>query len=198
MSGDLPNRLVYRGGEVTNLSLWGCAIETPRCLIPGEYVRLHMLLPDQNLRIDVGKVRWVEPYRFGVEFLNVPNDQHLRITRTVKTCFMNDSEVRRSPMPDVLLPQARHASAPVLSVIGVPGRRQQQCPCYLSRFPPRHLRCHRLAPAKSAKAISDGRVPLCDFLSTVHPRRPFQRVRRSHLHNRAVCPRDPLTFSSCR
>jgi len=87
-------------GQITNLSLWGCAIETPRCLIPGEYVRLHMLLPDQNLRIDVGKVRWVEPYRFGVEFLNVPNDQHLRITRTVKTCFMIDSEVRRSPMPE--------------------------------------------------------------------------------------------------
>ena len=84
-------------GEVTNLSLWGCAIETPRCLIPGEYVRLHMLLPEQNLRIDVGKVRWVEPYRFGVEFLNVPNDQHLQITRTVKASLMSETQVGRSP-----------------------------------------------------------------------------------------------------
>ena len=88
-------------GEVTNLSLWGCAIETPRCLIPGEYVRLHMLLPDHHLRIDVGKVRWVEPYRFGVEFLNVPNEEHLRITQTVKTCFMSDPEARHAPIPDV-------------------------------------------------------------------------------------------------
>ena len=70
--------------------MWGCAIETPRCLIPGEYVRLHMLLPDHNLRIDVGKVRWVEPYRFGVEFLNVPDDQHLQITRTVKAALKSD------------------------------------------------------------------------------------------------------------
>ena len=84
-------------GEVTNLSLWGCAIETPRCLIPGEYVRLHMLLPEQNLRIDVGKVRWVEPYRFGVEFLNVPNDQHLQITRTVKASLMSETQLGRSP-----------------------------------------------------------------------------------------------------
>jgi hypothetical protein len=91
-------------GEVTNLSLWGCAIETPRCLIPGENVRLHMLLPEQNLRIDVGKVRWVEPYRFGVEFLNVPNDQHLQITRTVKASLMNDFQAGSSSVTGAAVP----------------------------------------------------------------------------------------------
>jgi hypothetical protein len=93
-------------GEVTNLSLWGCAIETPRCLIPGEYVRLHMLLPEQNLRIEVGKVRWVEPYRFGVEFLNVPNDQHLQITRTVKASLMHDLQAGSSPVTGASAPEA--------------------------------------------------------------------------------------------
>jgi hypothetical protein len=54
------------------LSLPGCAIESSRCLIPDEYVRLQVLLPHQAVRVEVAKVRWAERNRFGLEFLKMP------------------------------------------------------------------------------------------------------------------------------
>jgi hypothetical protein len=45
-------------GEVLDLSLPGCAIESSRCLIPDEYVRLQVLLPHHPVRVEVAKVRW--------------------------------------------------------------------------------------------------------------------------------------------
>jgi hypothetical protein len=58
-------------GEVRDLSLPGCAIESSRCLIPDQYVRLQVLLPHDGVRVEVAKVRWVDQNRFGVEFLRV-------------------------------------------------------------------------------------------------------------------------------
>jgi hypothetical protein len=55
-------------GHVVNLSLFGCAIEVQDCFLYGEYLRLHMLLPDEGMRIDLGKVRWLRSEQFGVEF----------------------------------------------------------------------------------------------------------------------------------
>jgi hypothetical protein len=55
-------------GEVLDLSLPGCAIESSRCLIPDEYVRLQVLLPHHAVRVEVAKVRWAEgnPVRSGI------------------------------------------------------------------------------------------------------------------------------------
>lgn len=71
-------------GEVVNFSLLGCAIRTPRSFIPGEYVRLHVFLPDEGLRIDAGKVRWCEPYGFGVQFLKLHEDQQGLVARIIR------------------------------------------------------------------------------------------------------------------
>src|SRR5688500_4546725 len=59
-------------GEVLDLSLPGCAIESSRCLIPDEFVRLQVLLPHHAVRVEVAKVRWADGNRFGVEFLKMP------------------------------------------------------------------------------------------------------------------------------
>ncbi len=64
-------------GEILNLSLPGCAIESARRLIPDEYLRLQVLLPHQVVRVEVAKVRWAEGNRFGLEFLKFGEaDQH--------------------------------------------------------------------------------------------------------------------------
>lgn len=66
-------------GEVLDLSLPGCAIESSRCLIPDEYVRLQVLLPHHAVRVEAAKVRWAERNRFGLEFLNMPEADKARL-----------------------------------------------------------------------------------------------------------------------
>jgi hypothetical protein len=46
-------------------------------------VRLHVLMPDEEGPLEVGlaKVRWSEPRRFGVEFLELSNGQQVRAGR---------------------------------------------------------------------------------------------------------------------
>jgi hypothetical protein len=74
-------------GEVVDLSVPGCAIESSRCLIPDEYVRLQVLLPHDAVRVDVAKVRWVERNRFGLEFLKMPEADKDRLLGLVKDFY---------------------------------------------------------------------------------------------------------------
>ena len=74
-------------GEILNLSLPGCAIESSRCLIPDEHLRLQVVVPNQAVRVEVAKVRWADRNRFGVEFLKVAEaDQH-RLLGLVKDFY---------------------------------------------------------------------------------------------------------------
>lgn len=70
-----------------DLSLPGCAIESSRCLIPDEYVRLQVLLPHQAVRVDVAKVRWADRNRFGLEFLKMPEADKDRLLGLVKDFY---------------------------------------------------------------------------------------------------------------
>jgi hypothetical protein len=67
-----------------NLSLSGCAIEAPDYSIYGDDLCLHVLLPDEGMRIDLGKVRWLQADQFGVEFLRVPHDHKGLIGRMIR------------------------------------------------------------------------------------------------------------------
>jgi hypothetical protein len=73
--------------EVLDLSLPGCAIESSRCLIPDEYVRLQVLLPHQAVRVDVAKVRWADRNRFGLEFLKMPEADEDRLLGLVRDFY---------------------------------------------------------------------------------------------------------------
>jgi hypothetical protein len=70
-------------GTVLDLGVPGCAVESDIAPPPGEYVRLHVLMPDEKGPLEVGlaKVRWVKPQRFGVEFLSVSDAQQVRVGR---------------------------------------------------------------------------------------------------------------------
>jgi hypothetical protein len=74
-------------GEVVDLSLPGCAIESSRCLIPDEYVRLHVLVPHHAVRVEVAKVRWAARNRFGLEFLKMPEADKDRLLGLVKDFY---------------------------------------------------------------------------------------------------------------
>jgi len=74
-------------GEVRDLSLPGCAIESSRCLIPDEYVGVQVLLPHHAVRVEVAKVRWAEGKRFGLEFLKMAERDKDRLLGLVKDLY---------------------------------------------------------------------------------------------------------------
>ena len=74
-------------GTVFNLGVPGCAIESDIAPLPGEYVRLHVLMPHDNgsLQVPVGKVRWCDRQGLGVEFLCMSHAQQMRLGRLLKS-----------------------------------------------------------------------------------------------------------------
>jgi hypothetical protein len=70
-------------GTVLNLGVPGCAVESDIAPLPGDYVGLHVLMPDEAgpLQVALAKVRWAKQQRFGVEFLKVSNGQQVRVGR---------------------------------------------------------------------------------------------------------------------
>ncbi len=77
-------------GALTDLSASGCAIWCDRTVLSGSYVRLNVLMPDQSpsLAIDLGKIRWVRGYVFGVEFIRLPIRAHQQLDQVLWTRFL--------------------------------------------------------------------------------------------------------------
>lgn len=73
-------------GTVLNLSVPGCAIHSRKPVQPGSYLEMRMLVPDTTppLRVRLAKVRWCEGRRFGVEFIQMPGEDQVRLGRLVK------------------------------------------------------------------------------------------------------------------
>jgi len=68
-------------GKVTNLSVFGCTIETPTPLPEDQSLSLRLILPDQreSLPINVAEVRWVKDNQVGVEFVQVERAANVRL-----------------------------------------------------------------------------------------------------------------------
>ena len=73
-------------GTVLNVSVPGCAIHSRKPVQPGSYIEMRMLVPDATppLRVGLAKVRWCEGRRFGVEFIQMPGEDQIRLGRLVK------------------------------------------------------------------------------------------------------------------
>ena len=73
-------------GTVLNVSVPGCAIHSRNPVQPGSYIEMRMLVPDATppLRVGLAKVRWCEGPRFGVEFIQMPGEDQIRLGRLVK------------------------------------------------------------------------------------------------------------------
>ena len=73
-------------GTVLNVSVPGCAVHSRKRVQPGSYLEMRMLAPDTTspLRVGLAKVRWCEGRRFGVEFIQMPGEDQVRLGRLVK------------------------------------------------------------------------------------------------------------------
>ena len=73
-------------GTVLNVSVPGCAVHSRRRVKPGSYLEMRMLIPDTTfpLRVGLAKVRWCEGRQFGVEFIQMPGEDQVRLGRFVK------------------------------------------------------------------------------------------------------------------
>ena len=73
-------------GTVLNVSVPGCAVHSRKRVQPGSYLEMRMLVPDTTspLRVGLAKVRWCEGRRFGVEFIQMPGEDQVRLGRLVK------------------------------------------------------------------------------------------------------------------
>jgi hypothetical protein len=58
-------------GTVIDLGVRGCAVHSDGPPMLNDYLRLHIFPADEEgpFEVRLGKVRWAEPSRFGVEFL---------------------------------------------------------------------------------------------------------------------------------
>ena len=73
-------------GIVLNVSVPGCAVHSRNRVAPGSYLEMRMLVPDtaSPLRVGLAKVRWCDGRRFGVEFIQMPGEDQVRLGRLVK------------------------------------------------------------------------------------------------------------------
>jgi hypothetical protein len=92
-------------GILSNLSLMGCSVMSDREVLCGSDVRVSVLLPNQRpaLSIELGKVKWVQGYEFGVEFLRLPFEarQHLNSTLRIELMEMLKTRSGRNESPEL-------------------------------------------------------------------------------------------------
>lgn len=93
-------------GILTNLSLMGCSVMSDREVLCGSDVRVSVLLPNQRpaLSIELGTIKWVQGYEFGVEFLRVPFEARQRLNSTLRIELIELLKIRsgRSKSPELL------------------------------------------------------------------------------------------------
>lgn len=93
-------------GILTNLSLMGCSVMSDREVLCGSDVRVSVLLPNQRpaLSIELGTIKWVQGYEFGVEFLRLPFEARQRLNSTLRIELIELLKARsgRSKSPELL------------------------------------------------------------------------------------------------
>ena len=75
------DKAVVGEGIVTNLSVFGCTIETPTPIPCEQILSMRLILPDkgESLPVDVAEVRWVNGNKVGVKFLQVERAANIRL-----------------------------------------------------------------------------------------------------------------------
>ena len=70
-------------GEIYNLSLSGCAVESEELMQEGDYLALYISLPDHEtpINIDLAGVRWAIRRELGIQFVSLSNDDRTRLRR---------------------------------------------------------------------------------------------------------------------
>jgi len=75
------DKAVVGEGKVTNLSVFGCTIETPTPVDREQMLSMRLILPDkgESLPIEVAEVRWVSGTKIGVKFVEIERAANVRL-----------------------------------------------------------------------------------------------------------------------
>ncbi len=81
--------VIVGDGEVVNLSTEGCSLRTKVTVEQGDYLEVHLTLPDHEaaspLTIELAAVRWVRQPVYGLEFILMKPGNQDRLRSYVKT-----------------------------------------------------------------------------------------------------------------
>jgi hypothetical protein len=79
--GSAGDQIQHEGATLFDISIRGCGIKTNAPLHKGDLVRLEieMTLQQKPLRIDEAVVRTLTGRRFGLEFVNIRDEELIRL-----------------------------------------------------------------------------------------------------------------------
>ena len=78
----IADKIGLARGLMTNISRRGCQLSLTRPLSPAQYITLKVY-PDDGpaIQINLGKVQWVKENGAGIEFLSMPQQHRLGLSR---------------------------------------------------------------------------------------------------------------------
>ena len=76
-------------GQIVNISMGGCAVESEIDVGEGAFVRLKVALPDREkptpMEVDLAPVRWSKDGKFGMEFIDMAQQAKKQLYRLVSS-----------------------------------------------------------------------------------------------------------------
>mgnify|MGYP003385046755 CR=1 FL=1 len=88
-------------GYSTDLNVTGCSVESIHGLSPGIYLTLRIYLSgsDQPVNVTLARVRWTNETSFGVEFIQLPHNDQLRLNElTLDTLEEETTRIPQAPL----------------------------------------------------------------------------------------------------
>lgn len=91
--GGLSDHEIRGEGHSTDLNVTGCSVESPHRLSPGSYLTLRIYLSDsaQPVNVTLARVRWTNDTSFGVEFIQLPQNDQLRLNGLISESQESES-----------------------------------------------------------------------------------------------------------
>lgn len=99
--GGASSHEVNGEGHSTDLNVTGCSVESTHGLSPGIYLTLRIYLPDaaQPVNVTLARVRWTNDTSFGVEFIQLPHNDQLRLNElTLDTLEDEATSIPQAPL----------------------------------------------------------------------------------------------------
>ncbi len=87
-------RCPAKWGDVVDLSIGGCRVESPTTVQPGASLEVRIVTKTQepSIQIQQAIVRWTRGSQFGLEFVTIESDAWARLQDTVKQIEMEPYE----------------------------------------------------------------------------------------------------------
>ncbi|MEO5955899.1 MAG: PilZ domain-containing protein [Nitrospiraceae bacterium] len=97
--GEASGHEVNGEGYSTDLNVTGCSVESSHGLSPGIYLSLRIYLPDsaRPVNVTLARVRWINDASFGVEFIQLPHNDQLRLNELTLDAL--EGEATSVPQP---------------------------------------------------------------------------------------------------